>query len=340
MDNDGFKRLLKFEERRLLGEQRLAERRLELAKEANEFKAALEVEDRRLDSERQQADRRLEEFKLVQMRQMEVECQRLEVESQRLEVESQRLEVERVRMKKEGKAEKKMRKAMKKKGKVGGGQAVVEDGQVQKVKLVATGSVNDDGTAADAVSTGSAPSVDLKLSDVHNIIDTAAAASAQSIMDSVADQERVAKPKMIGDVHRQEIREMAERLRMMKDYGNGEESDTSTASKSSDDDGPTNPEATAAQSPVEADWHVCSSETSSFVGADALEMGISDGGDGMLKSKNVDADDAGVQHEEEGLSLEEIDLVMLQAGVSRAVALKGLKENGGDVVKTILELAA
>eukprot|EP00262_Sarcandra_glabra_P015863 TRINITY_DN499_c0_g3_i1.p1 TRINITY_DN499_c0_g3~~TRINITY_DN499_c0_g3_i1.p1 ORF type:complete len:209 (-),score=62.35 TRINITY_DN499_c0_g3_i1:173-799(-) len=57
-------------------------------------------------------------------------------------------------------------------------------------------------------------------------------------------------------------------------------------------------------------------------------------------SAGVQADEEEEDVDEDGVEPRDIDLVMTQAGVSRAKAVKTLKTNGGDIVSAIMELTA
>lgn len=54
--------------------------------------------------------------------------------------------------------------------------------------------------------------------------------------------------------------------------------------------------------------------------------------------KDEDEDD-GEEVDDSGLEAKDIELVMAQAGVSRNKAVKALKENGNDIVNSIMALS-
>lgn len=67
--------------------------------------------------------------------------------------------------------------------------------------------------------------------------------------------------------------------------------------------------------------------------------GLMDGGAQAEAPADADDDaDEGGEVDEEGLEEKDIKLVMEQAAVSRAKAVKALKDSGNDIVNAIMEL--
>ena len=57
------------------------------------------------------------------------------------------------------------------------------------------------------------------------------------------------------------------------------------------------------------------------------------------KEEGEDDEDDGEEVDEEGLQAKDIELVMTQAGVSRAKAVKALTNNNSDIVNSIMEVS-
>lgn len=58
-----------------------------------------------------------------------------------------------------------------------------------------------------------------------------------------------------------------------------------------------------------------------------------------VDAKKDDEEDDGEEVDDSGLEAKDIELVMAQAGVSRNKAVKALKENGNDIVNSIMALS-
>ena len=60
--------------------------------------------------------------------------------------------------------------------------------------------------------------------------------------------------------------------------------------------------------------------------------------EGKKEQGEEEEEDEGEEVDEEGLDSKDIELVMTQAGVSRAKAVKALKNNNSDIVNSIMEV--